>query len=254
LKVNLLGLGLILLTALLLLVWTRLPAARRRLSFRQLPAFQQLRQAIGLAVEGGKRLHVSLGSAGLLTTENASGLVGLSVLRRIAEISIISDRPPLATSGDGAMALLSQNALHAAYETVKAEELYDPDRGRLTGVTPAAFIAGTIPVMRSEQISANLLVGNFGPEAVLLCDTAGQEESFLLAATDSLPAQAALYAAAQEPLIGEELFAIPAYLQAGPVFSASLRVQDILRWLLITALLGAAIVKLLLETGGMVLP
>jgi hypothetical protein len=45
--------------------------------------------------------------------------------------------------------------------------------------------------------------------------------------------------------IGEELFAIPAYMQAGPAYAASLRVQDLLRWVLIILLLGGAVLKIL---------
>jgi hypothetical protein len=53
-----------------------------------------------------------------------------------------------------------------------------------------------------------------------------------------------LYAAAQEPLIGEELFSVGAYLGAGSSHAASLTVQDILRWLLILFLLGGSVLKI----------
>jgi hypothetical protein len=58
-----------------------------------------------------------------------------------------------------------------------------------------------------------------------------------LAGTDSLPGQAVLYATAHEPLIGEELYAGGAYLNAGPMHEASLRTQDIFRWMLVVVIL-----------------
>ena len=54
-----------------------------------------------------------------------------------------------------------------------------------------------------------------------------------------------LFVAAQDPLIGEELFAAGAYLGAGRSHAASLTVQDILRWVLILFLLGGAALKML---------
>jgi hypothetical protein len=45
-------------------------------------------------------------------------------------------------------------------------------------------------------------------------------------------------------LIGEELFAAGAYVGAGATHEASLQVQDILRWLVILAILGGALLKL----------
>jgi hypothetical protein len=49
---------------------------------------------------------------------------------------------------------------------------------------------------------------------------------------------------AQEPLIGEEFFAGGAYLGAGPAHTASLRMQDILRWVVVSLIVLGAILKL----------
>jgi hypothetical protein len=45
-------------------------------------------------------------------------------------------------------------------------------------------------------------------------------------------------------LIGEELFAAGAYVGAGAAHEASLIVQDILRWLVIVAILIGSLLKL----------
>jgi hypothetical protein len=211
---------------------------------RAIPAFTRLRQAIFLAVEDGSRLHVSLGKANLYSQQNASGLVGLSLLERIAQLSSISDRPPIATSGDGSFAILSQDTLRAAYRNSSAADMFSPDRGLLSGATPVAYIAGAMPVIMDENVSANILIGNFGAEVALLADAAQKKNSYLLAASDALPAQAVLYATASEPLIGEELFAGGAYLQVNPSHAASLHVQDILRWGVVAAILLGSILKL----------
>jgi hypothetical protein len=95
--------------------------------------------------------------------------------------------------------------------------------------------------VRSERVNTNILLGNFGPEVALLTEASDLQNAFTLAASDALATQAVLYATAQEPLIGEELFAVPAYLQAGPVYQASLQVQDILRWVVIVLLILTAL-------------
>ena len=109
---------------------------------------------------------------------------------------------------------------------------YDLSAGRVTGLTPFSFAAGTIPVIREEAVSANLLIGTFGNEIALISG-AGGRRVLTLAGTDNLPAQAILYATADEQLIGEELFAGGAYVGAGPMHIASLHAQDVIRWLLI---------------------
>jgi hypothetical protein len=78
-----------------------------------------------------------------------------------------------------------------------------------------------------------------------LTEAADRQDTTVIAASDSLPAQAVLYATSDELLIGEELFAAGAYHQAGDSHAASLVVQDIARWIVILALLAGAGLKLI---------
>ena len=240
---SIIGLVLVILSACLMLVFS-LPRLRQmRWVNRLIPAVQRLRRAIGLAVEDGTRLHVSIGKSSIISATNASALVGLSTLERVAQLSLVSDRPLVATSGDGTLSILSQDTLRAAYRIANVPEQYDHDRGRLAGATPMSYIAGTFPVIRDERVSTNILVGNFGPEVGLLADASDQQNAFALATSDALASQAVLYAVAEETLIGEELFALPAYLQAGPMHQASLRLQDVLRWVVIAFIILAALLS-----------
>lgn len=240
--IGLTGFGFVILSAILM---ASLAFLRRKSTpvFREIPAFARLQKAIGLAVEEGSRLHISLGRGGLTTPQSAAELAGLEMLRRVAELTSASDRPPVATSGDGAVAILSQDALQASDQAVLSSG-HDVTAARLAGLTPFSYAAGTLLVMRDEEVSANILIGNFGIEVALLTDAAERENSSSLAASDNLPAQAILYASAQDALIGEELFAAGAYVKARPFHTASLIVQDSLRWLVVIAILVGAILKL----------
>lgn len=235
---------LVVVTALLLLVFIYLrrksPAVLRRIE-----AYERLNRIVGLAVENGTRLHISLGRGNLFTARGGSALAGLAMLRRLAERTSMSDRPPIVTSGDATLSILSQDTLQAGYRAAGAEDQYRVSTGRLAGLTPFSYAAGTIPVTRDEMVSANVVIGDLGSESALLAEAADREDTNLIAASDNLSAQSILYASAQEPLIGEELFASGAYVGAGPSHEASLQVQDILRWLVILAILGGAFLKLM---------
>ena len=214
-----------------------------KLALREMPGFLRLRQAIGLSVEEGSRLHVSIGNASLLGPENASALVGLSALTHVMDISMDGDRPPVASSGDGALALLCQDTMRQAYKKRMAEGRYRAYNGRFAGPTPFSYIVGALPISYDERVSAHLLTGNYGPEIAYLINAAEKSNAFVMAASDSLSAQSVLYAGAQEPLIGEELFAMPAYLREEQIYEASLRTQDMLRWGVIFILIIGAGLK-----------
>jgi hypothetical protein len=209
---------------------------------REIPAFKRLQRAIGLAVEDGSRLHVSLGRGQMLSRQSAIGYVGLSILDRIGRSTSISDRPPVATSGEGSLGILSQDSQRAAAKYLGVES--DPMWGRVTGLTPLSYAAGTLSFIEEEEIGANLLIGSFGNEVALITDAAERKEGMTLGGTDNLTGQAVLFAAAQEPLIGEETYAGGAYLGAGRMHTASLYAQDILRWVLIGLILIGALLKL----------
>lgn len=214
-------------------------------NLREISAFTRLGRAIGLAVEAGKRMHITLGWGGLIDLKGASALVGLTILERITRLASISDRPPVATSGDGVLGILSQDTLSGTYKAVGAGFQYDPTSGRVTGLTPVSYAAGAMPVIYDEQVSATILAGHFGSEAALITDAAERNDSLSVAGSDSITATSVFIAAAQEPVIGEELFAAGAYINAGPVHASSLRTQDIFRWVLVGAILIGALLKLL---------
>ena len=161
---SLAGFGLLVTCVLLLVFFAFVQKRSSPRALRPIPAFQRLMKAVNLAVEDGKRLHVALGSAGLLSENSSASFVGLSTLERMAIISMFSDRPPVATSGDGALAILSQDTLHYVARSNNLLSQYDSIQGRLTGVTPFSFAVGAIPVVRSEQVYTNVFIGQFGPE------------------------------------------------------------------------------------------
>jgi hypothetical protein len=231
-------------SAFLLLVitlWKRKSPAK----LREIPALTQLYRMLGISVEDGTRLHISLGSGSLLNMRGGSALAGLAMLRHIAERTSVSDKPPVASAGDPVLGLLAQDTLQAGYQAAGAEELYTPTTGRVTGLSPFGYAAGAMHISQNENVSVNIMIGHFGPEVALLADASERENVVTFGASDNLAGQAVLFANTQDALIGEELFATGAYLGAGAAQSASLTVQDILRWLVILTLLGGAVAKIL---------
>jgi hypothetical protein len=190
-------------------------------------------------------LLIALGGSSLLTRHAAAALAGLGLLREVSQKASASDRPPVAVSGEAALALLSQDSLEAGYRAIGAGEYYQPATGRLAGMTPFSSAAATMLMLKDEHVSTAALIGRFGMEAALLAEAADRAGAVLLGASSETAAQAALYATASETLIGEELYAAPAYFGGRPAFTAGLTVEDILRWLTIVGLLVGVALKIL---------
>ncbi|HSB67257.1 MAG TPA: DUF6754 domain-containing protein [Anaerolineales bacterium] len=219
--------------------------ARDFLNLRAIQAFSHFRREVDLSVEAGKRLHLSLGRGNIHDLQGGAAFIGLTILDRCAREASNSDRPPVSTSGDGVVTILSQDTLQYTYRSLATEQRYDPANARLTGLTPLAYAAGAMPVIQDEQVSANIFAGHFGSEVALLTEAGERSHSLTVVGSDNLPAQAVLYATSDEPLLGEELYAAGAYLGAGTAHTASLYMQDIVRWILVVIIVLGAILKLL---------
>lgn len=212
---------------------------------REIPAFTQLARTLGLSIEDGKRLHISLGHGSLLDARGGAAFAGLSLLRNIAESTSVSDMPTVASAGDPVLGLLTQDTLQAGYQAAGVEDAYVHTMGRVTGLSPFSYAAGAIQIPQNENVLTNIVIGHLGPEAGLITEAADRNNINLIGSSDNLIGQSILFANTQEPLIGEELFAAGAYLNSDPAHVASLTVQDIFRWVIILILLGGAAMKFL---------
>jgi hypothetical protein len=228
----------------LLILFSIMGINNTRRTVRNIKAFRQLHRTIELSVEDGSRLQISLGSASLFGADNAAAFAGLTLLRQVANIAADSDQPPIATSGDAVLMLLAQDTLRHTYRRLELSDHYHLRLSRVTGLTPFSYAGGTLPLILDRSVSASALVGNFGEEVGLITTASQQSGAFSLGGSNTLTGQALLFGSAQEPLIGEEVFATGAYMNAGTAHLASLRAQDVLRWLIILLLVLTALYPL----------
>ncbi len=212
---------------------------QRKTHWREIPVIKGLKRQVGLSVEDGRQLHFAIGRGNLLTPDSMASLTALSAFDQVVRSTAHADRPPVVSSGDGALSILSQSTIFSASGSRTAFV-----QGRLAGLTPFSYVAGSLQDARNPDVAANVLIGHFGLEIALLTEAAERAGTFVMAGSDDLAAQAVAYAASAQPLIGEELYVVGAYLSDNPVYQASVKVQDIYRWLIVVILVAGALLNL----------
>ena len=209
-----------------LTVWVR---RRGRVQLRPLPGYEVLRGLAAQAVESGKSLHVSLGRGMVGSGDTAQTLAALSVLDSLVEQGVACDAPPIITVGEATLLLAAQDRVRGAYARMEHPEGYAPTQVRLVAPEPTAYAAGVMDILAHDDVLANVMVGSFGDEYLLMGEVGAQQEiRQVVGVTDSHVLPFA-YATADHLLIGEEMFAGGAYLAGRPEHIASLRLQDWLR-------------------------
>ncbi len=234
---HLAALLLVVLAFLLLLLLTARARAGRPAQYRPLPPFEQLSVRLGASAESGAPLHLSLGSGGLGGDRTLASLAALQVLEGLADAAVAYGRPPLVTAGDPTLVPVAQDLLRRAYRRQGTPERYDPTSVRLVAPQPVVYAAGAADVAAHERVAGNVALGAFREEVSLIAHAGERPSLPQIAAADQPQALGALYPADASLAIGEELYAGAAQLARFPRYLASLRVQDILRLLIVAVVL-----------------
>jgi hypothetical protein len=232
---------LILLLAMVISVIVTQFILRRRnlVTLRTIPAYAELPLRVGEAIEANRPIHISLGSAGLGGGNTLLTLASAELFYQTAQRAAIGAVPPILTVSDPTAIPLGQDMLRRAYRARNLLERYPLGSVRWypAGARSLAFAAALTATLADDRIANNVLVGNFGPELALVTDTAARRDQGVIAASDQLEGQAVAYAMSDQPLIGEEIFTAGAYLGDSATQTGSVVTMDILRLLLILAML-----------------
>jgi hypothetical protein len=108
-----------------------------------------------------------------------------------------------------------------------------------------AYTAGVNGIMLRERPAANLMLGRFFAESLILSETGFEAKAIQVAGTAEVTQLPFFIAACDYVLIGEELFAASAYLSRDPKLLSNLKATDWYKILCIAAiLLGSLLVTL----------
>jgi len=236
-----------LLAAAAVVIFTAVFLLTRRyiLSFKRMKSIKRLTNAIDESTAAGKRVHIGLANSQFLSPLNASSLVGLEVLRQVEQNCLASDSPAVASGSDAATVILARDVVNTINRVRGQETLFDPGLARQTGFNPLTYALGTAAANRGDEVQAQLVMGDFGSEVLFVQDAVSMTGGYSLLVSNTVSGQAAAYVASDEPLIGEELFALPALLSENNIHKASLTAQDVLRWLIIILILAGVLFKII---------
>ena len=231
-------------------VWRTRPSAASAL--RPIAAFEILKHVLSQAVEEAKPVHVSIGVAGAGAASTVDTTAGLYTLEFLADRSAVSALPPIVTASDPTALPLAQQQLARAFRREGYAEEYNPRQARW--IAPAVngsavpYAAGVMDIVTHERVMANVMVGSFGDEILLMSEPGAQRGLIQAGGTSSVQALPFVYTSISNPLIGEEIYAGGAYLSSRASHLSSLVAQDVMRWLVV----GFLVVAIILRTLGLI--
>jgi hypothetical protein len=232
------------------------------ISLRPIRGFTALTNLLTQSAETGRPVHLSLGMSGIADAFVADTTAGLTALEYIAERGVITEVPPIVTVANPTALPVAQDTLRRVYVRHGYAEEYDPARARWIAPTSAqtgsmspttlttpssglAYAAGAMQTINQHKLGANVMIGRFGDEFLLLGETGAQRGLPQVGGTSAEQVLPLMQTTMDDPLIGEEIYASGAYLLKKPTHLGSLLAQDVLRWTVVLAILIAIVMKTL---------
>lgn len=230
----------------LLLIFIKISNGKDNSSkIRSIPAFDKLDQINAKMLESGKRLIIGLGSGYQNFLTSINGIIGLQAAKSTAKQSLLADEKPLILSGDGSLGSMSQVALAETYKSLRAIEQYKPENSFLAGTTPISYAASVMAESHAKENGGLFLVGHIRPEMMLPVDLVQNKDLVCVVSADEPGTQAICFPNNDSATIGEELYGFASRTEHQPWLTASLKLQDLLRILIVVSLVVAIILKLL---------
>lgn len=228
---------------LLILVSIRAARAGRAPFIRKIEGLAAIEEAVGRATEMGKPVLYVPGSQEVADIQTIYSMV---ILHSVAKTVARYGTPLIVPAGKAFVVPLAEETVRQAYRDAGRPEAYDPAAVRYLSDEQFAFAAGIDGIMLRERPAANLFLGAFYAESLILAETGHATGAIQIAGTANVHQIPFFVAACDYTLIGEEFFAATAYLSREARLVGTLKGSD---WM--KALLAAALVAgVLLASAG----
>ncbi len=230
--------------SIIILVYIAL-AKRRDLYLRRIAGLEALDEALGRATEMGKPV---LFVHGLYGMDNISTIAAVNILGRVAHRTAEYDTTLRVANYDPMVMVVSQEVVKEAYLSAGRPDAYTPDNVFLAGTEQFSYAAAVAGMMVRERPAANIMMGFFFAESLLLAETGASTGAIQIAGTDSYTQLPFFVTTCDYTLMGEELYAASAYLAREPKLLGSLKGQDIGKAILLLVLVGGTLLATLGNT------
>ena len=226
-----------------------------RITLRPIAAYSALKGLFARSAEAGQPVHLSLGTTGIGDQFTADTTAALNVLEYLTERGAISAAPPLVTLAHPTALPVAQDVMRRVHRQLGYPEDFDPARARLVAPDPLnfstprhdafAYAVGVMRLLTQQKLAANVMVGRFGDEFLLMGEAGAQHNLIQIGGTSAPEVLPFVYTTMTHPLIGEEIYAGGAYLSDKPTHISSLLAQDIMRWVLVAGIVSAVLLRTL---------
>jgi hypothetical protein len=225
----------------MVLLFTRLAQRGAELFVRRIPGLNAVEEAVGRATEMGRPV---LYVPGIGEIDNIMTIASLTILSHVAKITAEYETPLIVPTARSVVMSAAEEVVKEAYAEAGRPDAYNPDNIRYLSDAQFAFAGAVNGIMLRERPAANLYLGAFWAESLLLAETGFEAGAIQVAGTAMVSQLPFFVTACDFTLMGEELYAASAYLSREPKLLGSLKGSDWMKVVSITLMVVGLILNL----------
>jgi len=193
------------------------------LFIRRIAGIDAIEEAVGRCTEMGRPI---LYVPGIEDMQDIQTIASMLILGKVSEMAarykteiFVPCRVPFVMS-------VAEEMVRQGFYNAGLPEDHRPDNMTFISDEQFAYTAGVNGIMLREKPAANLLLGRFFAESLILAETGFEAKAIQVAGTAEVTQLPFFIAACDYTLIGEELFAASAYLSRDPKLLSNLKATD----------------------------
>jgi hypothetical protein len=182
-----------------------------------------LNEAIGRATEMGRPI---LYVPGIAEVDDIQTLASMVILHEVAKTAATYETRTIVPCCMPLVFPIAEETVKNAYLDAGHPDAFRKDDVRFLSQDQFAFTAGTTGIMLREKPAANIFMGAFWAESLILAETGFLTGAIQIAGTANVSQLPFFVAACDYTLIGEEIYAASAYLSREPQLLGALKASD----------------------------
>jgi hypothetical protein len=213
-----------------ILLYIRWAKQGKKLFIRKIAGLDAIEEAVGRATEMGKPV---LFVPGIDELDNVQTIAAVSILGRIAKITAQYETPLIVPVNYPLVMAAGQEIVEQSYIEMGKKDAYNRDIVRYVAGEQFALAAAINGIMLRERPAANIYMGAFYAESLLLTETGNVAGSIQIAGTAEPEQLPFFISSCDYTLMGEELYAASSYLSREPLLLGGLKGQDFMKIILV---------------------
>lgn len=232
---------------------TRVRARPESVYVRRIPGVDAIEEAVGRSTEMGRPVLYVTGTEEI---QNIQTIASLLVLGKVAEMTAEYDTEVKVANFFPLTMVVAEEIVKQGFAKAGRIDAHKPENVMFVSAEQFAFAAGVNGLIMRDRPATNIYMGRFFAESLMLAETGYMTRAIQIAGTAEFTQLPFFVAACDYTIIGEELYAVSAYLSREPVLLATLKATDLIKLIIIAIVVTGTIAATAgwLDPGPLLVP